>query len=100
MAVRALVAALAVGARNAAVRRPCGGGVRRPMRAPTVLSAAQFFLTTRSTPHLDGKHVVFGKVTAGRDVVEAIEKVGSGGGATRQPVVIENCGEIEHIKSS
>jgi len=63
-------------------------------------NGSQFFLTTRSTPHLDGKHVVFGKVSSGRDVVEAIEKVGSGGGATRQPVVVEDCGEIEHIKSS
>ena len=63
-------------------------------------NGSQFFLTTRATPHLDGKHVVFGKVVEGSAVVQAIERVGSGGGATRQPVVIEGCGETKATKSS
>ena len=63
-------------------------------------NGSQFFLTTRATPHLDGKHVVFGKVVEGSAVVQAIERVGSGCGATRQPVVIEGCGETKATKSS
>jgi len=43
---------------------------------------------------LDGKHVVFGSVVEGMDVVRAIEGVGSGSGATRSKVVIEDCGQL------
>merc|ERR1719253_440657 len=51
-------------------------------------NGSQFFLTTASTPHLNQKHVVFGKVLAGEEVVRAIEKVGSAHGSPRFPVVI------------
>merc|ERR1719327_1804036 len=57
-------------------------------------NGSQFFLTTARTPHLDGKHVVFGRVTSGQEVVKAIESVGSGSGRTSKPVVIHACGEI------
>ena len=43
---------------------------------------------------LDGKHVVFGNVVEGMDVVQAIEEVGSQSGKTSQKVVIANCGQI------
>ena len=46
------------------------------------------------TPWLDGKHTVFGKVTAGLDVVDKIESVGSGSGKTKLPVVVADCGEL------
>jgi len=57
-------------------------------------NGSQFFLTTVTTAWLDGKHVVFGKVTEGMDVVRAIEALGSAGGQTRQKVVIADCGEV------
>merc|ERR1712151_495948 len=55
-------------------------------------NGSQFFCCTGQTPHLDGKHVVFGKCVSGYDVVQKIEAVGSGSGATSKPVVIADCG--------
>ena len=43
---------------------------------------------------LDGKHVVFGQVVEGLDVVKKIEAVGSEDGDTSQRVVIANCGAL------
>ncbi|CAE8712172.1 unnamed protein product [Polarella glacialis] len=55
-------------------------------------NGSQFFVCAGQTPHLDGKHVVFGTVVEGLDVVKKVEAVGSGSGATSQPVVIADCG--------
>ena len=48
----------------------------------------------RRAAWLDGKHVVFGKVIKGMEVVRAVEKVGSQSGKTAQPVVIADCGQL------
>ena len=57
-------------------------------------NGSQFFITTVITSWLDGKHVVFGKVSDGIDVVRAMEAVGSGSGATSAEVKIASCGEV------
>ena len=43
---------------------------------------------------LDGKHVVFGSVVEGMDVVKEIEKCGSDSGKTSKKIVIANCGQL------
>lgn len=57
-------------------------------------NGSQFFITTVVTPWLDGKHVVFGEVTEGYDVVKAVESLGSNSGATRAKITIDESGEL------
>lgn len=54
-------------------------------------NGSQFFITVAPTPWLDGRHVVFGKVTSGMDVVEVMEEQGSRRGRTKAEVMMSDC---------
>ncbi|MFG2721753.1 peptidylprolyl isomerase [Streptomyces sp. NPDC048416] len=57
-------------------------------------NGSQFFVTTVVTPWLDGKHVVFGEVVEGQDIVTKIEALGTRSGAPRAEVVISDSGTV------
>ncbi|WP_406359776.1 peptidylprolyl isomerase [Streptomyces sp. NBC_00715] len=57
-------------------------------------NGSQFFITTIVTDWLDNKHVVFGEVVEGMDVVKAIEALGSQSGDTKKKLVISDSGTV------
>lgn len=58
-------------------------------------NGSQFFITTVPTPHLDGKHVVFGQVIKGMGVARILENVEVKGEKPTKLCVIAECGELK-----
>jgi cyclophilin family peptidyl-prolyl cis-trans isomerase len=71
-----------------------GPGILSMANAGPNTNGSQFFLCTKQTPWLDGKHVVFGYVSKGMDVVKSCESAGSNNGATSVKVSILKCGKL------
>jgi peptidylprolyl isomerase len=57
-------------------------------------NGSQFFITTVKTGWLDGRHVVFGRVIEGMDVVYKVEAEGSPSGQPKHTVKIAKSGEL------
>jgi cyclophilin family peptidyl-prolyl cis-trans isomerase len=62
---------------------------------PVNLYNIQFFITTVPTPWLDGKHVVFGEVVEGFELVKEIENKGTEDGRPREVIKITESGTVE-----
>ncbi|XP_056117505.1 peptidylprolyl isomerase Ab (cyclophilin A) [Rhinichthys klamathensis goyatoka] len=71
-----------------------GKGTLSMANAGPNTNGSQFFICTADTAWLDGKHVVFGKVVEGINVVDAIEAKGSSSGKCSAKVVIADCGQL------
>merc|ERR1719243_123696 len=72
-----------------------GPGVLSMANAGPNTNGSQFFITTVKTSWLDGRHVVFGKIVDGMDVVTAVEAVGSSSGTPSKVVTIHDSGVLE-----
>lgn len=59
-------------------------------------NGSQFFICTAKTSWLDGRHVVFGKVIDGLDIVRKMDEMGSRSGTTSKRVVIADCGQCNY----
>jgi len=78
-----------------------GRGTLSMANAGRHTNGAQFFVCTgdaATVGQLDGKHVVFGNVVAGFDVLAAIEAAGTPSGTPTAAVVIADCGELFSAK--
>jgi len=71
-----------------------GAGVLSMANSGPNTNGSQFFLCTAKTGWLDGKHVVFGQVVEGMDVVQAVEGFGSKSGSTSAKVLVTDSGQL------
>ncbi|XP_059194235.1 peptidyl-prolyl cis-trans isomerase-like [Centropristis striata] len=71
-----------------------GAGILSMANAGPNTNGSQFFICTEKTAWLDGKHVVFGSVMEGLDVVRKMEELGSQSGKTTGKLTIADCGQL------
>ncbi|CAJ1069596.1 peptidyl-prolyl cis-trans isomerase-like [Xyrichtys novacula] len=71
-----------------------GSGILSMANAGPNTNGSQFFICTAATTWLDGKHVVFGSVVEGMDVVRMMESKGASSGKTSAKLVIADCGQL------
>ncbi|KAH8371660.1 hypothetical protein KR093_008395 [Drosophila rubida] len=71
-----------------------GPGTLSMANAGPNTNGSQFFICTEKTDWLDNKHVVFGKVVDGMDVIRKVETMGSNSGQTAKKIIIEDCGDM------
>ena len=62
-------------------------------------NSSQFFLTFDKAPQCDGKHVIFGQIKSGMQVLDACERLGTSSGAPAVPIVITDCGIYQPLQT-
>ncbi|XP_060795112.1 peptidyl-prolyl cis-trans isomerase F, mitochondrial isoform X1 [Neoarius graeffei] len=72
-----------------------GPGVLSMANAGPNTNGSQFFICTVKTEWLDGRHVVFGTVKEGMEVVKKVEAFGSRSGKPSKRIIITDCGELK-----
>ncbi|XP_058875507.1 peptidyl-prolyl cis-trans isomerase-like [Acipenser ruthenus] len=71
-----------------------GPGILSMANAGPNTNGSQFFVCTAKTAWLDGKHVVFGQVVEGMDIIKKVEGYGSSSGKTSRKVTVADCGQL------